>query len=277
MLTIRFATAADLSAIKGLWSRCFPEDREVSILSFLACVNLESECLLGCVNQQPVCMLFLLPAQWAGNESSCLLRYVYAVATHPQHRRNGYSSKLLEAAGVIAKRDGVSALYLLPATPDLYRYYARLGYRSLFSVCCVEGDADVPADVCDISIMSAKQYTTRRSWLPLQLDARFTEYAVKAAERSGGGAFCIKQGHIVSFALCERLNDTVLIKELLSNEETDNGIICRAVADHLKCSRYTCRMPATDKNETEPFGMIYYLEDSFEITDAVPYLGLALD
>lgn len=55
--------------------------------------------------------------------------WLASVYVAPEHRRQGIGSQLVGAAEGIARRLGVSPLYLF--TPDRERFYARLGWSAL--------------------------------------------------------------------------------------------------------------------------------------------------
>ena len=133
-LYCRMGTTADLSALKKLYRAGFPEDDEVYIEHFLEAIEPASMVCCGVLDGEIVCALYLLPAKAVRGNDSLSVRYLYAGATHPTRRGKGYYSTLLDFAAEQGRAAGEAAIYLRPASTDLYRYYARLGYHSGISV-----------------------------------------------------------------------------------------------------------------------------------------------
>ena len=88
------------------------------------------------VDQKVCSMLYVVPFRMNGRR----VGYVYAVATAVQERGKGYATRLLQQAIVAGRENGFEALALIPADEDLYRYYARLGFRGRYSVSFVVAD-----------------------------------------------------------------------------------------------------------------------------------------
>lgn len=55
--------------------------------------------------------------------------YIYAVATSPKARNKGYATQLIHQAIEMAEKQGLSAIYLIPAKESLYKYYERFGFQ----------------------------------------------------------------------------------------------------------------------------------------------------
>ena len=74
-------------------------------------------------NDIPVSALYWLDCEYEGGK----LAYIYAVATHPDHRGKGLASCLLLETHAHLKKLGYAGAVLKPAE-GLFPFYARLGY-----------------------------------------------------------------------------------------------------------------------------------------------------
>lgn len=107
--------------IRSLWERCFgdaAEEIDPFVMHRYAPSHAELE---RDAEGRIVGMLHLVPF----GETV----YVFAVATHPDHRRRGIAGRLLERALVRARAEGFRFAALIPASEELRRYYARFGFE----------------------------------------------------------------------------------------------------------------------------------------------------
>ena len=117
-----------LSQLKLLWLTCFPEDSSADVDRFYDRLFSSIICLVGLINEQPVTVLHLLPARAYLHGVSYPVRYLYAGATHPDHRKRGYYAALLQYARSYVERIGECGIYLHPATERLIPLYKQAGY-----------------------------------------------------------------------------------------------------------------------------------------------------
>ena len=76
-------------------------------------------------NGQIVSALYWLDCSWQGQK----IAYIYAVATHPDHRGRGLASRLLQDTHAHLLDLGYAGAVLKPAE-GLFPFYERLGYRT---------------------------------------------------------------------------------------------------------------------------------------------------
>ena len=92
------------------------------------------------------------------------LAYIYAVATHPEHRGKGLASQLLRDTHLHLKALGYAGTVLKPAN-GLFPFYERLGYETSGYIRRFSVDASTMPSA--IKRLSAKEYgLLRRSYLP---------------------------------------------------------------------------------------------------------------
>lgn len=176
-----FANASDWEYIAEIWNRCFGDTREY--IALYQENRFENENMYVIYQDgRPVSMASLLPVQVTINGRKENARYVYAVATLPEYREQGYASQLIKHA---AERCA-EPLLLQPADRDLQRYYERQGFADAFgeSPCwiyagrCV-GKADIHVPSSEDGGLRAAEETVREekpdilgSWLVSDVDAK---------------------------------------------------------------------------------------------------------
>lgn len=176
-----FANASDWEYIAEIWNRCFGDTREY--IALYQENRFENENMYVIYQDgRPVSMASLLPVQVTINGRKENARYVYAVATLPEYREQGYASQLIKHA---AERCA-EPLLLQPADRDLQRYYERQGFADAFgeSPCwiyagrCV-GKADIHVPSSEDGGLRAAEEAVREekpdilgSWLVSDVDAK---------------------------------------------------------------------------------------------------------
>ncbi len=210
----------DVDLLKRLWILCFPNDTEDEIDAFFDAVYSHCAAFAGFLRDEPVTMLYLLPAQASGSELCVPVWYLYAGGTHPAHRSCGYYRELMSVARDWAMVSDACAIYLRPAQPSLFRYYASMGYsesiasythRTISSVQCGRR-------------MDLRDYRKRRTsalsqsvllWEPIEpIATHFVDHGWLAFENDDGTAV---------------LTDTVSVLEQLPLTDADIRAECGAL------------------------------------------------
>lgn len=111
-----------LYGLKSLWQLVFQDPLE-AIDAFFATGFSPNRCRYLIQNDTLVSALYWLDCEYEGGK----LAYIYAVATHPDHRGKGLASRLLAETHEQLKDMGYAGAVLKPAK-GLFPFYARLGY-----------------------------------------------------------------------------------------------------------------------------------------------------
>lgn len=199
-----------LQGLKSLWQSAFHEPME-AIDSFFANGFSPDRCRYLTENGVPVSALYWFDCSFDGGK----LAYIYAVATHPDHRGKGLASRLLTDTHAHLEALGYAGAVLKPAQ-GLFSFYEKLGYvTSGYIRRFVAEASNVPLPLKELS--SEEYGLLRRSYLPnngvrqegatlifLQTFAKFYE-----AENA---VFCLSKDEPVFF-------------EYLGNPNTAPGIL----------------------------------------------------
>lgn len=283
-----FATPEQIPDIRRVWLKSFPEDTEEVVDTFLEKVDVTEECLVYTVEGRPVSIVFLLPLSLQLGNDPVPVQYIYAAGTDPEYRRRGIFGELLKAALEVARERGQIASCLQPASEKLEQYYANFGYHTFFKVYRVQwtrqeleehcAKTPAPADAQVTGSCYAKLRNRRLSTQAafVRWEPRFTDYTVDWAMRSGGGVLLRENAS----ALLEPVGDTLLIRELLCDDEALPGIY-RTLYNQFPYPYYDIIHPARPDKPFTATGMWCPLSPRGEelLSQAptlLPYMGLTL-
>ena len=238
--------------LKNLWQLAFGDSMEFIDLFFHTAYAPERCCFLT-EDRQITAALYWLDCDVAGQKQA----YLYAVATHPDHRGKGLCRQLMTNTHTLLKQQGYTGAMLRPADPELRKMYSKLGYQDCTSVSEFRCTAGSPIPLRKIG---TEEYTRlRRQFLP---DKGVLQEGVSLSYLA---SYCDFYAG-VDFLLAGSAEGQVFHgTELLGNQTAAPGILAA-----LDCKDGSFRCPGHEL----PFGMFLPLTEDA----AVPgYLGLAFD
>lgn len=238
--------------LKQLWHMAFGDGEEFIDLFFRTAYAPE-RCLYLTEDDQITAALYWLNCEYRGQKQA----YIYAVATHPDHRGKGLCRKLMDMTHNILKEQGYSAALLRPADDGLRRMYRKMGYRVATGVTEFESAAGAPVPLKKID---AREYELlRRRYLPedgVVQEGISTDYLASYADLYRGEDFLLAGNFY---------EGSFIGMELLGNRDAAPGIL--AALGHETGS---FRCPGRDI----PFGMFLPLREDAQEPG---YLGLVFD
>ena len=135
-MIIKHPSQNDVPMLKQLWKQAFDEpDR--SIDDFFSVAYAPERCLCARVDEKIVAMVYWFDHRWREHK----IAYAYAVATDRDYQKRGICHKLLEDLATQLKKQGYYGILLVPETPELVKFYEKLGYVVATTLC----HYDVPA------------------------------------------------------------------------------------------------------------------------------------
>ena len=146
-------------SLRKLWKTVFGDSDEF-LDSFFRIAYSPDRCKYIEEDGEAVCALYWFDCEYYGGK----LAYIYAVATHPNHRGKGLASRLMQETHDRLREMGYAGAVLKPAE-GLFPFYERLGYQTCGYIrrfTAVAGDTPAP-----LRPVSAEEYgKLRRSFLP---------------------------------------------------------------------------------------------------------------
>lgn len=307
---MRQAQKADKDSLLNIWSQCFGADQRYQNILTAEEYPLKDTYVYE-AKGQIVSVLTLLPIRWQNGEQCREGSYIYGVATLPQYRGKGYSSRLMREALTDLREQGKDFAVLYPAEESLYDFYAKQG----FEPCCTQLEAqveeeqqeqwlDVVDDYTDAGwelepVESGEEYEEIRHAL-LEKGCREKKgegYFLWTAEHYAfnhreaayyGGGLCkiTADGEPVAIAGCWPMGGgspweqgSVILKEFLCDEEHREGALS-LLAEFAGEKSITLCLPAwesAENGEKVNSGMIFWLNEERKIVLKDSYLSLVAD
>ena len=144
-------------SLKALWKTVFG-DTDAFLDNFFRIAYSPDRCRCIEENGEAICALYWFDCSYEGGK----LAYIYAVATHPEHRKKGLASQLLRQTHDHLQQLGYAGAVLKPAH-GLFPFYERLGYVTSGFIRRFYADSDI-APVC-LAELSTEAYSRRRQSL----------------------------------------------------------------------------------------------------------------
>ena len=219
-----------IHALRELWKLVFGDGDDFLDLFFGAAFATE-RCLCALEEDMPAGALYWLPCE--------NYAYIYAVATHPDHRGKGICRALMEAAHAEIRDQGYTGAILYPQEEGLRAMYRKMGYHhetTIQELRCAAGGEPVT-----LSRIPAKTYFEQRAAL---LPADAIRQRTPFPELMESFGFYGGEGILLAATVRE---NKLLAAEYLGPEELAPGILLT-----LGCERGTFRCGGEDL----PFAMV---------------------
>lgn len=281
----------DYTEYKELYLKCFTEDTEEDAEFIFKTVLAKAEKVCRYDhNGHPIAMLFLMDSDLIAGNKKYPFFYLYAACTHPDHRGKGIMGELLNEAKEIAVKNGKQGIFLKPANPPLFDFYARSDFKPFFNVTkinCSSKEFLKSATETNISVneISLSEWHIKRRETLSDLCDVFADFSIDLFTAATGGCKAVIYNNAA--AVYELRNSTLLIKEAFCPK---NGIkeLLNLICHLLKNSsaeNIELRLPAVYNKidfadlhpETTHFSVIWQKGD-FPLQDFItPYHGFAFD
>lgn len=249
-----YPTSEQIPQLRVLWKLAFGDD-DAFLDSFFSAGFSPERCRCITRQEQVVSALYWFDVQY----QELPYAYLYAVATHPDFRRQGLIRYLIADTHQLLAEQGYAGALLVPGNDDLRRMYTAMGYEDCTQInefFCSSQTMSIP-----LQPISREEYQSQRRNL-LPKDAVIQE--------GDNLRFLETQANFYAgsdFLLCAAPKNGDLLRgiEFLGNPELAPRILCT-----LGCSHGTFRTPG----QKLPFAMFCPLQKD---APAPGYFGLAFD
>ena len=248
---MRTSRPADIPALTALWQLCFGDPAE-AVQEFFAALW---DHITVFQTEDASAMLTAMPVSWQGKPAA----YLYAVATHPDHRGKGLCRKLMTFAEEALKEGGCACAILSPAEDSLFRFYEQLGYQTCFFAEIRKFSTGECAETA-VSVTAEQYGKLRRNRMP-----EGVQYPIELLRMQESFGLFLQIGE-TGCAAVERHGDGFLVRELLAD---DPAAAAAAVCRFCNVPQISCKIPGSS-----PYGMAKSLDGS-PLTDS--WLGLAFE
>ena len=229
-----------LPQLQALYRTAFPGKSDAFIHTLFA--RYAPHCIRAlCLGGIPVSMLFSIPYPVESANGTLPARYLYGIATHPDHRGCGYARTLL------LREMEQGPIFLRPMTQALFDYYGKLGLTPFSPIEVCEGQA-LAADCGAVRAVDAATYLSLRQALAPHPCCTPSASFLEVLSADGGALWW--EGH--ALALYARRKDKILFKEYWGEPD-----FAPRLTAFLGGARYALRRP-------DPAG------DCFGVTNTLP-------
>lgn len=297
MIEYRLAVAGDIEKLKKLWELSFGDPKV--FINFYFVNRFEPENTLLLLKKQEIAsMLTKIPVKLVtptGNYEGAMF---YAIATHPEYRKQGLATQLTEFANDGLIKEGKEFSVIVPASQELFKFYLKQGYEESFLIRQTKLDFqeiakydDEPVNHCKITPITPSYYNQKRRELlkgKNYIDYAENEiiYQQKIARFSGADLYLVEilteEGKQTQGIMAvERIDGSrIIIKECLL-PEMYLPLVIKKLALLLPAKEYIIRTPVftgeTLGGNLLPFAVFKNLGAKSVVIENKAYLGIAFD
>lgn len=279
----------DYTEYKKLYLLCFTEDTEED--AELLFKNVLSKAKMISENNekgQTIAMLFLMDASIVENGVPYDYYYLYAACTHPNYRGRGIMARLLEKAKETAIKNNKLGVFLKPANPPLFNFYAKSSFLPYFNVCKISIDAndfikDYPP------VLNAKP-TTMDEWYLLRkaflnsIGSSYVNFSKEMLITAADGCAPFKSDN---FGFVYEVRENLfLVKEAICKKGFINDLLCTIsyLLKEVDCNTVEVRLPplladrlANFDNILQPFSVMWFAPNTNKSKQTNGHHGFAFD
>lgn len=183
------ADEGDIPALKQLWKTVFGDPDHVIDYFFDRAVK-TYDIYAYKTEGMIVSAFYLIDADIVECNTRKKAKYLYAAATLPAYRNNGFMGKMIEYAAAYLGALGYDYLFLCPAEESLFRYYDKFGFKPSFKekyYTVTKSDIDrLRSGRC---FRSAVSYTALRTYIPaasfVDFSSGYLDFAAYCNSRYG--------------------------------------------------------------------------------------------
>lgn len=230
------------------------------------------------------CVLFTIPCAMMVKNKEYKGSYLYGACTSPRYRHRGLMHRLIKFANIQNCKNGDAFSALLPANKKLYDFYSEMGYKSLYKAknefvskeLLPDSDKEIPYSTNPgaVALTHIRNRICSKHGGSICYEYPIMAYAVKFAERNGGGVFQCEYGY---FIYAYNKDNQMIVQELMCERQHLRPML-NALKRVCKSDKLMLRVPPWLCSESENFGMIkvfYGRVDTDEFNNA--YMGLVFD
>lgn len=239
-----------IPALRALWKCAFGDD-DAFLDDFFRTAFYADRCRCISAENEIAAALYWFDCSYTHGK----IAYIYAVATHPNHRGQGLCRQLMADTHALLAQLGYAGAVLVPGEPGLFAMYEKMGYRHLSGM---DSFPAVAGDAIPLRQVTPEEYAAARNTLlppgGIRQEKENLAFLSTFAKLYAGDSFILAAADS---------GETLVGIELLGDPSAASGILAA-----LGKTTGIFRAPGG-----KPYAMYYPLSD----TPAPGYFGLAFD
>jgi GNAT superfamily N-acetyltransferase len=239
-----------IEELKNIWRACF-NDADAYIDLYFSERYLPKNTFVHCQAGRGVAMMTLLPVTVVTPHEELAARYLYAVATLPEFRNKGFSLSLAQQADEQARDENCALEIVAPATPELFHFYARQGFSTIFHHRIIRFSADeiTRADTLEgLPLRDAETFFALREryFAPcgffVRWDSAALQYTVKESRLLQGDVYYFSKNGDEGYVVVAPEGDVLLLKEVALTPALEPEALCFLKRQYAHCRHFICRL-----------------------------------
>ena len=274
MLQLRNACGAD--DLMGLWKLCFP-DRVAWAEVFMRDIFSPEHTLVAVEDGVLAGAVYDTAASFEFRGMDVPVTYLLGLGVHPDFRGRGIATEMIRRLCADTAEKNIPFLLATPCSERLFDFYGKLGFAASTWLArdpftrkeLTETDEKPQPMPPDAAFKANGIYEdVLRHRDHLHRDAAAWRFAALAAENAGGGMLALRrEGEVCGYAIYERRQDQVLVREVFAFDEPGYDALRRGVLDAAGVDAAVMESPACHHN-MHAYGML-------RAADAAGVLALA--
>ncbi|MDR3350121.1 MAG: GNAT family N-acetyltransferase [Prevotellaceae bacterium] len=261
-----------IEELKNIWRACFNDSDRYIDFYFSERYRSENT-LVYCKAGRGAAMMTLLPATVVTPHKEFAARYVYAVATLPEFRNKGFSFALAQQADEQARAENCALEIVAPATPELFPFYARQGFSTVFYRRVVKFSAEeiAPEEALEGAPLSEagtffnlrERYFAQGCFF-VRWDSAALSYILKESRLLQGDVYYFSQGDDEGYAVTAPSGDALLLKEVALTPALAPAALYFLKQQYAHCRYFICHLAVDSplwakRGTTVPLAMLKWL------------------
>ncbi|KAA6346838.1 hypothetical protein EZS27_005688 [termite gut metagenome] len=256
-----------MEQVKALWKLCF-EDGDAFVDMYFNLRYTDEVNIAIQRGNKIVSALQMIPYPMTFCGANIRTSYISGACTHPDYRKSGIMRELLSQAFARMYSGGVLISTLIPATPRLVDYYARMGYAPVFNYSkrilplteilptneSISVERTTEYQECIYNYLNRK--ISKRPCCIQHTEADFKVVLADLLLSAGNVISAIGKGKKVEgVAIAIAKGETLYVSELCAESREIENELLRQAAILCGCTRLHITIPPVEALESFPLGM----------------------
>ncbi len=272
----RLIQTEDINVLAKLWAEIFGDSEDFAKMIFKDFSSIQNAYVTE-ENGEIICMICTVPVTIETKNGS----YIYGVFTKASARRQGKARELMEYVAQQLKAKGQEFFVLVPSEKNLFAFYEKLGFISAFPLRKFrrEINRNLWAQAEFDSVTAKGLLEFRKRFSPMAVTFALPQMMAVFSDLYSIGITIVHSKN--GYGLYIRKDKTLHFIELQAENEREAITLMEAArekevfAEEAEISLGNSQLLFLGLGEQEPYGMIKFLGDPFDVTES--YMRLMMD